>query len=50
MIVRNGWLAGFVVAGALAGCSDDVRPGAPAGDGGLVLTTPDLGTIMLSEM
>jgi len=49
MIVRNGWLAGFVVAGALAGCSDDVRPGAPAGDGGLVLTTPDLGTIMLSD-
>lgn len=49
MIVRMGWLTGFAIAGLLAGCSDDARPGSVPGDGGLVLTTPDLGTIILSD-
>ncbi len=49
MMQRKGWLAGFAIVGVLGGCSGDARPGSVAGDGGLVLSTPDLGTIMLSD-
>ena len=49
MIVRNGWLAGFAIAGMLVGCSDGARPGSATDDVGSVLNTPDLGPISLSD-
>ena len=49
MIVRKASLAGLVVVGVLAGCSEGARPGSAPGDGGLMLTTPDLGTITLPD-
>jgi len=49
MIVRNGWLAGFAIAGTLVGCSDGPRPGSVTGDVGLVINNPDHGPIMLSD-
>jgi hypothetical protein len=50
MTLRKGWAAVVAVAGLLGGCSSDVRPNAATGDGGgIVLTNPDIGTIMLSD-
>jgi hypothetical protein len=49
MTLRKGWVAVVAVAGLLGGCSDKVMPGAPTGDGGIVLTNPDIGTIVLPD-
>lgn len=50
MILRNGWVAGFIGVGLLGGCGDGGRPPGASGDGGLILTNPDTGTIMLSDV